>query len=157
MAKDIQPGTPRIEIAVLRAEQAELRADRAELRTAEAMLRIKDLEADLTRARDDNLAKQRYTRYQLWSRGINGATYAAIVAVAYFPLTAAEGVITRLIASPTAIRTDTYISIAFALAVVVVLGVVGVQSRLRKRKIKSQRERLERLERELDDLRRNRG
>ncbi|MET8250355.1 hypothetical protein [Micromonospora sp. NPDC005197] len=142
MPKETERDNLRVEQAVVRAQQAELRADQAELRAKEAAFELEKL-------RNSDLRRKEYEKFQLWSHGIQGGTWAVIVGATYFPLRAVEQMLTHFEKDAPELTHALQISISFSVVLLVFLGITGAQSRLRKRKIKGQRERLKELEQEL--------
>ncbi|MGW3784706.1 hypothetical protein ACWD5Z_08965 [Micromonospora chokoriensis] len=142
MPRETDRDNLRIEQAAVRARQADLRADKAELRAKEITLELEKL-------RDRHLRRREYERFQLWSRVIQGVTWALIVAATYFPLRAVEQMLTHFEKDAPELTNALQISISFSFVLFVVLAITGAQSRLRKRKIKGQRIRLKDLEQEL--------
>ena len=141
------PGDPTAELtrAINRAELAEIRAQRAELR-------VQHLEHELAEARDAD--RRRLVFFQLWLRAMEGVRWAVPILAVSVPVWALEPIARDFAGQTTHLDATVSISIAFSLAVSVAWAVSARQSHIRKKKIKTQRDRLTELERELEDLRR---
>lgn len=121
-------------------ERARLRADRAELQ-------LERLQQSRERTK---------VVFQLLQQALQGLRVAMTIAALWLPLTALRPIV-RDITAATNVHIGGFGYISLALSALVALGWIssGIQSRLRKKKIKEQRERLDRLELQLFQQRAN--
>lgn len=138
------------ERALLRQEQAELRTEQANVEASKLRLRVAELEAELKRAHEFHRDSRQLAIFGILRKITDGLGWAVVVAALYLPLSAVEPLARHFAGTNTQAEAGLRISIAFSAIVCLGWAVTGAQSRLRKRKIKAQRVRLNELERELD-------
>ncbi|MFC7532128.1 LapA family protein [Actinoplanes sp. GCM10030250] len=139
------------ERSALRLEQSALRAEQAELQVEKLRLQVATLEADIRQLRDKDRVTLQIARFALLQRLVEAFGWALVVAAAYFPLQAVEPLARSFGSNDAEPSASLKILIAFAAIVGIGWLVTGIQSRLRKRKIKAQRRRLDELEKELGE------
>ncbi|MEU4563698.1 hypothetical protein AB0F72_35430 [Actinoplanes sp. NPDC023936] len=138
------------ERTALRLEQFEHRAKEAELQVAEARLEISQLRAENQVLRDKERATVRVARYSLWQRVAEIFGAVLLLLISTFPLRVVVELVGNLAGKEAPTANSFRIVILFAVVLCVCSGVLLIQSRLRKRKIKTQRLRMDELEKELE-------
>lgn len=153
MSRETSHGIDHGESPAAELERARLAVERADLRAQKAEHRADMAESELAREREADLRLQKYSHFQLWLRVLDAARWAPMVVAFWVPLQALQPIARSFAGTDTRFDGSLRISIWFSIAVTVGWGVTATQSRLRKRKIKTQRERLTQLEKELDAAR----
>ncbi|MFB9238929.1 hypothetical protein ACFFWC_25950 [Plantactinospora siamensis] len=137
------------QVTALRLEQAALRVGQAELRAEQLQLKAEQLQHELDRVRQFALHERRLELFRLLRRLGDGLWWLMVIGSTYFPLRGVEPLAHQFAGRNTQLRAGLTISFAFAAVTGVGWLSTGIQSRLRKQKIRNQRRRLADLESEL--------
>ena len=125
----------------LRLDQAQLAVDRAVLRAEKAEQRAEAAEARLALEEEADLRLRKYSQFQLWLRVLDAARWAPLVVAAWVPLQALQPIARDFAGKDTRFDGSLKISIIFSLVVSVGWAATAARSAVRKRKIKTQRNR----------------